>query len=55
MVNRRVIEALIRAGAMDTSPATGPGPRAQLMATVALAMEAPSRRRPTRCRVGCST
>ncbi|HRG71026.1 MAG TPA: DNA polymerase III subunit alpha [Thauera aminoaromatica] len=40
MVNRRVIEALIRAGAMDTLPGHKGLDRAQLMATVALAMEA---------------
>lgn len=40
MVNRRVIEALIRAGAMDTLDGHKGLDRAQLMATVALAMEA---------------
>lgn len=40
MVNRRVIEALIRAGAMDTLSGHQGLDRAQLMATVALAMEA---------------
>ena len=40
LVNRRVIEALIRAGAMDTLPGHAGLDRAQLMATVALAMEA---------------
>ena len=40
MVNRRVIEALIRAGAMDTLAGHKGLDRAQLMATVALAMEA---------------
>jgi len=40
MVNRRVIEALIRAGAMDTLAGHAGLDRAQLMATVALAMEA---------------
>ena len=40
MVNRRVIEALIRAGAMDTLPGHKGLDRSQLMATVALAMEA---------------
>ncbi|MDX9718797.1 MAG: DNA polymerase III subunit alpha [Thauera sp.] len=40
MVNRRVIEALIRAGAMDTLSGHAGLDRAQLMATVALAMEA---------------
>ena len=40
MVSRRVIEALIRAGAMDTLPGHKGLDRAQLMATVALAMEA---------------
>ena len=40
MVNRRVIEALIRAGAMDTLSGHKGLDRAQLMATVALAMEA---------------
>ena len=39
-VNRRVIEALIRAGAMDTLPGHAGRDRAQLMASVALAMEA---------------
>jgi DNA polymerase-3 subunit alpha len=39
-VNRRVIEALIRAGAMDTLDGHAGLDRAQLMATVALAMEA---------------
>ena len=40
MVNRRVIEALIRAGAMDTLPGHQGIDRAQLVATVGLAMEA---------------
>ncbi len=40
MVNRRVIEALIRAGAMDTLPGHAGRDRAQLIATVSLAMEA---------------
>jgi DNA polymerase-3 subunit alpha len=40
MANRRVIEALIRAGAMDGLEAHQGLDRAQLMATVALAMEA---------------
>ena len=40
MVNRRVIEALIRAGAMDTLAGHAGLDRAELMATVALAMEA---------------
>ncbi|MBL8442725.1 MAG: DNA polymerase III subunit alpha, partial [Zoogloeaceae bacterium] len=40
MVNRRVIEALIRAGAMDTLPGHAGLDRAQLNATVPLAMEA---------------
>ncbi|ATE59076.1 DNA polymerase III subunit alpha [Thauera sinica] len=40
MVNRRVVEALIRAGAMDTLEGHEGLDRAQLMATVALAMEA---------------
>ena len=39
-VNRRVIEALIRAGAMDTLAGHAGRDRAQLMATVSLAMEA---------------
>ncbi|MDR2032483.1 MAG: DNA polymerase III subunit alpha, partial [Azoarcus sp.] len=39
-VNRRVIEALIRAGAMDTLAGHAGRDRAQLMASVALAMEA---------------
>ena len=39
-VNRRVIEALIRAGAMDTLPGHTGRDRAQLVATVGLAMEA---------------
>jgi len=39
-VNRRVIEALIRAGAMDTLSGHADCHRAQLMASVALAMEA---------------
>ena len=40
LVNRRVIEALIRAGAMDSLTGHQGLDRAQLMATVALAMEA---------------
>ncbi|WP_418647112.1 DNA polymerase III subunit alpha [Thauera butanivorans] len=40
MVNRRVIEALIRSGAMDTLEGHAGLDRSQLMATVALAMEA---------------
>ena len=40
MVNRRVIEALIRAGAMDTLPGHVGLDRARLIATVPLAMEA---------------
>ena len=40
LVNRRVIEALIRAGAMDTLTGHAGRDRAQIMATVALAMEA---------------
>ncbi|NMG47903.1 DNA polymerase III subunit alpha [Azoarcus communis] len=40
LANRRVIEALIRAGAMDTLAGHKGLDRAQLMATVALAMEA---------------
>ncbi|APR04866.1 DNA polymerase III subunit alpha [Thauera chlorobenzoica] len=40
LVNRRVIEALIRAGAMDALAGHQGLDRAQLMATVALAMEA---------------
>ncbi|MDR3086725.1 MAG: DNA polymerase III subunit alpha, partial [Azoarcus sp.] len=39
-VNRRVIEALIRAGALDTLAGHAGRDRAQCMATVALAMEA---------------
>ncbi|MDR1661113.1 MAG: DNA polymerase III subunit alpha [Azoarcus sp.] len=39
-VNRRVVEALVRAGAMDALPGHAGRDRAQLMATVALAMEA---------------
>ena len=39
-VNRRVIEALIRAGAMDVLPGHAGRDRAQLMASVALAMDA---------------
>ncbi len=39
-VNRRVIEALIRAGAMDTLSGHAGRDRGQLMASVALAMEA---------------
>ncbi|MCL1826137.1 MAG: DNA polymerase III subunit alpha [Betaproteobacteria bacterium] len=39
-VNRRVIEALIRAGAMDTLSGHAGRDRAQLMASVALAMDA---------------
>ncbi|MDR3214157.1 MAG: DNA polymerase III subunit alpha, partial [Azoarcus sp.] len=39
-VNRRVIEALIRAGALDALPGHAGRDRAQTMATVALAMEA---------------
>ncbi|MBI1906915.1 MAG: DNA polymerase III subunit alpha [Rhodocyclales bacterium] len=40
MVNRRVVEALIRAGAMDTLPGHAGRDRAQMLATVGLAMEA---------------
>ena len=40
MVNRRVVEALIRAGAMDALPGHERRDRAQLIATVSLAMEA---------------
>ncbi len=40
LVNKRVIEALIRAGALDTLPGHAGRDRAQLLATVALAMEA---------------
>ncbi|HRD35044.1 MAG TPA: DNA polymerase III subunit alpha [Rhodocyclaceae bacterium] len=40
MVNRRVIEALIRAGAMDELPGHAGLDRAQMIATVPLAMEA---------------
>ncbi len=40
LVNRRVIEALIRAGAMDAMPGHAGRDRAQLIATVSLAMEA---------------
>ncbi|WP_407280172.1 DNA polymerase III subunit alpha [Aromatoleum evansii] len=40
MVNRRVIEALIRSGAFDTIEPSGTADRARLLATVALAMEA---------------
>src|SRR5690606_4709685 len=40
MVNRRVVEALIRAGALDTLEGHAGRDRAQLLATVALAMEA---------------
>ncbi|HRP96960.1 MAG TPA: DNA polymerase III subunit alpha, partial [Rhodocyclaceae bacterium] len=40
MVNRRVIEALIRAGAMDALEGHAGRDRAQLLATVSLAMEA---------------
>ncbi|MDR1424507.1 MAG: DNA polymerase III subunit alpha [Azoarcus sp.] len=39
-VNRRVLEALIRSGAMDTLPKHAGRDRAQMMASVALAMEA---------------
>ena len=40
MVNRRAVEALIRAGALDTLDGHAGRDRAQLLATVALAMEA---------------
>ncbi|MFA7605386.1 MAG: DNA polymerase III subunit alpha [Rhodocyclaceae bacterium] len=40
MVNKRVVEALIRAGAMDGLPGHAGRDRAQLLATVGLAMEA---------------
>ncbi|MCC4116921.1 DNA polymerase III subunit alpha [Aromatoleum toluclasticum] len=40
MVNRRVIEALIRSGAFDTIEPSGTADRARLIATVSLAMEA---------------
>ena len=40
MVNRRVIEALIRAGAMDALPGHAGRDRSHLIATVSLAMEA---------------
>jgi DNA polymerase-3 subunit alpha len=43
-VNRRVIEALIRAGAMDALAGHAGRDRAQLMASVALAMEAAEQR-----------
>ena len=40
MVNKRVVEALIRAGALDTLPGHAGRDRAELLATVGLAMEA---------------
>jgi DNA polymerase-3 subunit alpha len=40
MVNRRVIEALIRSGAFDLIEPSGTADRARLLATVSLAMEA---------------
>ncbi|AYH42514.1 DNA polymerase III subunit alpha [Azoarcus sp. DN11] len=40
MVNRRVIEALIRSGAFDLIEPSGAADRARLLATVSLAMEA---------------
>ena len=39
-VNRRVLEALVRAGALDTLPGHAGRDRAQLLATVGLALEA---------------
>ena len=40
MVNKRVVEALIRAGALDTLPGHAGRDRAEVLATVGLAMEA---------------
>ena len=60
MVNRRTIEALIRAGAFDTiAPLTeGAAPvpdRHKLLATVGVAWISPSRPSATPCRPACST
>ncbi len=40
LANRRTIEALVRAGALDSLDADGPGARAKLLASVGIAMEA---------------